>query len=141
MIASDKNPQWWTNEHSSTWDRVKAAFKRDWEQTKADFSSSAGRDIGQDVGDTVKQAAGKQAIPPLSQPNPDDASRSWERDEPALRYGYGARSHYQSSHADWDDRLESKLKEEWNDLKSGRTWDEVKSSVRRGWDNARQKLS
>jgi hypothetical protein len=26
------------------------------------------------------------------------------------------------------------MKEEWGDLKSGRTWDEVKAAVRRGWD-------
>ena len=53
-----------------------------------------------------------------------------------MRYGYGASRQY-STDAAWDDRLEAKLKEEWNDLKSGRTWDEMKSAVRRGWDAAR----
>ncbi len=33
-------PQWWTDQHTSTWDRVKEALRRDWEQTKADLSSS-----------------------------------------------------------------------------------------------------
>jgi hypothetical protein len=124
------NPKWWNEEHESTWGRVKAAMKRDWEQTKADVSSK-GRDLDQDVGDTVKQAAGKQAIPPMNQANKDEGD-DWNRAEEGYRYGVGARSQYGDSQ--WDDKLEGKLKEEWGDMKSGRTWDEVKSSVRRGWE-------
>lgn len=124
------NPKWWNEEHDSTWSRVKAAMKRDWEQTKADLSSK-GRDLDQDVDDTVKQAAGKQAIPPLSQPNDD-----WNRVEEGYRYGVGARSQYNES--EWDDRMESKLRDEWGDMKSGRTWDEVKAAVRRGWERVRK---
>jgi hypothetical protein len=120
------NPKWWNDEYESTWSRVKTAMKRDWEQTKADVSSK-GHDMDQDVDDTVKQAAGKQAIPPMGMKNPDD-------DEDALRYGAGARKHYESAHREWDDRVESKMREEWTDLKTGRTWDEVKAAVRRGWD-------
>lgn len=123
------NPKWWNEEHDSTWERVKAAMKRDWEQTKADLSSK-GQELDQDVGDTVKQAAGKQPIPPEGVPNPED--------EDALKYGVGAREHYGNAYRDWDDRLEGRLKEEWGDLKSGRTWDEVKTSVRRGWDRVRK---
>jgi hypothetical protein len=129
------NPKWWNEEHESTWSRVKAAMKRDWEQTKADVSSK-GRELDQDVDDTVKQAAGKQAIPPLSQPNRDDDD--WDRVEEGYRYGVGARSQYGAQHAEWDDRVESKLREEWRDMKSGRTWDEVRSAVRRGWDRVRK---
>jgi len=129
------NPKWWNDEHESTWTRVKAAMKRDWEQTKADVSSK-GRDLDQDVGDTVKQAAGKQPIPPLSQKTRDEDD--WDTAEEGVRYGVGARSQYGSSYHDWDDRLEGKLREEWRDMKSGRTWDEVKSSVRRGWDRVRK---
>ena len=130
------NPTWWNDEHTSAWDRVKAAMKRDWEQTKADFHR--GKDLDQNVADTVKQAVGKQPIPPADQPNPPDAGddKEWQRVEPTYRYGVGARHQYKD-HADWDDRLEGKLKEEWSDLKSGQTWDEVKSVVRRGWDRAR----
>lgn len=126
------NPKWWNEEHESTWGRVKAAMKRDWEQTKADVSSK-GRELDQDVDDTVKQAMGKQAIPPISQPN-KNADDDWKRAEEGYRYGVGARSQYGRDYTDWDDRLEGKLKEEWRDMKSGRTWDEVKSAVRRGWD-------
>jgi SAM-dependent methyltransferase len=127
-------PKWWNQEHDSAWDRVKDAMKRDWEQTKSDLTRGRkGTDLDQDVGDTVKQAAGKSPIPPMSQRTPPDVDdKDWKNVEEDHRYGVGARAQY-GDH-DWDDRLESKLKEEWNDLKSGRTWDEVKSSVRRGWD-------
>jgi hypothetical protein len=130
------NPKWWNEEHESTWSRVKAAMKRDWEQTKADFSKTKGRELDQDVDDTVKQAAGKQPIPPLSQPNRDDDD--WDRVEEGYRYGVGARSQYGTQYNDWDDGLEGKLREEWRDMKSGRTWDEVKAAVRRGWDRVRK---
>ncbi len=141
------NPKWWNDQHTSAWDRVKSAMKRDWEQTKADFSKR-GRELDQDVDDTVKQMAGKQPIPPRGQPNVEQPSTRvratkdsdwdsrWENVEPEYRYGVGARNHYASDN-DWNDRVESKLKEEWNDLKTGRTWDEVKDRVRRGWDRGR----
>lgn len=129
------NPKWWNEEHESTWSRVKAAVKRDWEQTKADLSSG-GRDLDQDVGDTVKQAMGKQAIPPLSQPNTD--AEEWDRVEEGYRYGVGARSQYGNQYNDWNEGLEGKLREEWRDMKSGGTWDEVKNAVRRGWDRVRK---
>src|SRR5688500_2038098 len=124
------NPKWWNEEHESTWTCVKAAMKRDWEQTKADMSSK-GRDIDQDVDDSVKQAAGKQPIPPMGMRNVDD---DFDRDESGYRYGAGARKHYGTAYPEWDDRVEGKMREEWNDMKTGRTWDEVKAAVRRGWD-------
>ena len=42
---------------------AKEALKRDWEQTKSDMPGMEGRDLDQDVDDTVKQAAGKEPIP------------------------------------------------------------------------------
>lgn len=128
-LMTTKNPSWWNNTHDSAWDRVKAAFKRDWEQTKADLSSK-GRDLDQNAADTLKQAAGKDPVPPANVPNRKEDT--WEDVEPSYRYGVGARS--QHGNSDWDDRVESKLREEWTDLKSGRTWDEAKGWVRRAWD-------
>jgi hypothetical protein len=52
--------------------KVKEALKRDWEQTKHDVSKKSGRDLDQDVGDTLKQATGKEPIPPAGVPNLDD---------------------------------------------------------------------
>jgi hypothetical protein len=139
--AMQNQPKWWSEKHTSAWDRVKAAMKRDWEQTKADVSSK-GRELNQDAGDTIKQAAGKQPIPLASVANPPDAGdiesgkdSDWNRVESSYRYGVGAREQY--GNEDWNDRVESKMREEWNDLKSGRTWDEVKAAVRRGWDRAK----
>ncbi len=125
-------PKWWSQDHDSAWDRVKDAMKRDWEQTKSDLTGGRkGTDLDQDVGDTVKQMAGKDTA---STPDVDD--KDWKRVEGDHQYGVGARHYHKDS--DWNDGVENKLKEEWTDLKSGRTWDEVKSSVRRGWDRAKK---
>jgi hypothetical protein len=218
--AGTTRPQWWTDKHTSTWDRVKAALRRDWEQTKADFSSDR-PDLNQEIGDTVKQSVGKQPIPPLSvKTRPDDpmdmakrvadqiqdrgkaqqevvkaqteaaavqvktqgkiaseqqaaqekiaelrndasqkiaevqqkasekvaeaekkvaekgaAVRDWNQVEPAVRYGYGARSQYADSPV-WDDQLETRLRNEWTQLKNGTSWDDARSHVRHGWESA-----
>ena len=133
-------PSWWNEKHEGTWDRIKGAVKRDWEQTKADVSSK-GHELNQGVGDTVKQAAGKEPFPPGNLPNPPkrDNDDSWEDAEPSYRYGVGARSQYGAEHPSWSERLESKLSEEWTQLKNGRTWAEVKSAVHRAWDHDKAK--
>jgi hypothetical protein len=134
-------PSWWNENHEGTWDRIKSALKRDWEQTKADVSSK-GHELNQGVGDTVKQAAGKESIPPGNLPNPSTKAskdaETWEDVEPSYRYGVGARAEHGSTSASWDDRVESKLREEWSQLKSGQTWDEVKGSVRHAWDRVKK---
>jgi hypothetical protein len=134
-MSQYKTPSWWQESHSSGWDRTKEALRRDWEQTKADVSDG-GRELNQDVGDTLKQAAGKEAIPPGNQPNPPD---SWDDVEPAVRYGYGARQYYEGK--DWNDDLESRLKEDWSSSGSGSSWERVKSAVRRGWDGVKRAAS
>src|SRR4051812_7948530 len=57
MATTDTNPQWWNDTHTSGWERVKSAMKRDWEQTKADLTKTKGHELRQDVPDTVRQAA------------------------------------------------------------------------------------
>ena len=89
------NPAWWTDEHSSRWERVKNAFRRDWEQTKYDLGSDQASDLQQSASDTFRQAAGKQP------------QRGFDDLEPAFRYGYGARSQYGSSA--WDADTERRL--------------------------------
>lgn len=246
-------PQWWTDKHTSTWDRVKEALRRDWEQTKSDFSVSEGTDLNQDVGDTIKQAAGSAPIPPPTvQTRPDDArdaakraekelkARSdaqekvidaqtdaavaqvraqgkvaheqqvarekiageqrklgeveaearektakaerdarekvarqhekiaevradasqkvaeirqeanekvadaqrtmgekmadWNRVEPAVRYGYGARAQYADAPG-WDE-AEQRLEREWTQLRGNASWNDARPHIRRGWDAA-----
>ena len=55
-------PGWYTEEHDNAWERVKAAFGNDWEQTKRDFGSKNARELNQDVDDTVKQAVGSDDV-------------------------------------------------------------------------------
>jgi hypothetical protein len=123
-------PGWWREEHDSTWERVKAAFRRDWEQTKNDFSKKHGRDLDQDVGDTLKQAAGKQPIPP----------EDFDTLEPAFRYGHGASAYY-ADREEWDDDTEVRLRSDWDEAGTGRRWDDVRGHVRRGWEWGRRKIS
>jgi hypothetical protein len=129
-------PKWWKPEtHGSGWERVKEALKRDWEQTKSDLHVG-GRDLDQDVGDTVKQMAGKEPVPNSKNLGTD----SWDDVEPAMMYGYGARQQYGSQYNAWDDKLETQLRTEWDGGArgtTGRTWDQVKAHVRRGFERAR----
>jgi len=39
-MSQRRNPTWWNAEYESGWDRVKAAFKRDWDQTKHDMGAN-----------------------------------------------------------------------------------------------------
>ena len=120
-----KNPTWWTKENDSSWERVKAALKRDWDQTKHDFGGNQ-PDTDQQVTDTVKQASGKEAIPPRGEPTFDKAA-------PAYRFGYGARSHYGKKHNTWSPELESQLRNEWSSL-SEDDWDKNSDYVKAGWN-------
>ena len=121
-----RNAKWWTKENDSGWERVKAAFKRDWDQTKHDFGADE-PDTDQNVGNTVKQAAGKQPIPPRGQP-------TYEEVEDAYRFGYGARSHYRQQYANWDPQLEQRLEQDWRETYNDRDWRRYRQLVRRGWD-------
>lgn len=118
---------------------MKDALKRDWEQTKNDFKAG-GRDLDEDVDDTVKQAVGKDAIPSRTQPNepggaPQRTALNWSEVAPIR---YGARAQYGAQHADWNDRLEGTLKMEWGEAKDRgrRAWNEGKDLVRRGYERA-----
>jgi hypothetical protein len=47
------------------------ALERDWEQTKSDLPGLGGKDLDQDVDDTVKQAVGSEPTPSDETPNED----------------------------------------------------------------------
>lgn len=93
--SRNNSPAWWTDEHTSRWDRVKNAFRRDWEQTKYDLGADQAANLQQSASDTVRQAASRQ--PQLGF---DDL-------EPAFRYGYGAQTQYGPSA--WDKEVEQRL--------------------------------
>jgi hypothetical protein len=128
-----KNPQWWTKDNDSAWDRAKAALKRDWDQTKHDVGGKE-PDIKQNVGDTVKQAAGKEPIPPRREPN-------YEKVEPALRFGYGARSHYGSEYPQWNSEIETRLKADWTSANPEADWNEDREAIHRAWDYDEKSLN
>ena len=114
-------PKWWTREDDSAWDRVKAAFKRDWEQTKHDLGGNS-PDLNQDVDDTVGQALGNRPIPA-------PGGENFDENEPAFRFGYGAHRHYHEKFPQWNAKLEEQLKTDW-----GSDWKSHRDAIRRGWD-------
>lgn len=145
MGTSTWHPKWWSEEsHGSAWGRVKDAMKRDWEQTKADLHLG-GKELDQDVDDTLKQVAGKDAIPPAGQKNevggtPVTAGGSitWDDAEHPLAFGHGARQQFGAEHAQWNEGLEQRLEADWSSAMSQsdiqRKWNEVRHLVRRGYD-------
>jgi hypothetical protein len=125
---SYKDPEWWTQENDSAWERVKEAMKRDWDQTKHDLGGRE-PDTNQKIGNTTRQASGKEAIPPRGRP-------TYEELEPAWRFGHGARANYRDEYPEWDDELEQHLKSEWETLSPDRrhTWMQDRAAIRYGWD-------
>ena len=49
--------------------KVERALERDWEQTKSDMPGLKGKNIKQNVTDTVRQASGEQRIPARNRQN------------------------------------------------------------------------
>jgi uncharacterized protein YegP (UPF0339 family) len=49
--------------------RIGRALQRDWEQTKADLPGLHGKDLHQDVDDTIAQATGERQLPAKNKPN------------------------------------------------------------------------
>ncbi len=112
---------WWAPEHTSSWERVKAAFRKDWQQTKAHVGAGTALPEEQRVGDTLAEMSGKTSAP----------IDSFESQEPAFRYGYGAAYHYRDR--EWDPSLERELQSNYGGL-----WDPAKANIRDGWNYARQ---
>src|SRR5579859_1668 len=90
-------PVWYTAEDDSAWDKIKAAFRRDWQQTKHDFGSSV-PDLHQRLSDTIAQATGSEPVPPGNVPtehvnDAEAVDEAMDKDEQAYRYGYAAYRH------------------------------------------------
>lgn len=113
--------KWYTDEDNSTWDRIKTAFRNDWEQTKNDMGVTGTRDIDQDVDDTVKQMAGKQSTARTGPVKFDEA-------EEAFRYGHAANRHFRADHPEWNDTLRDDLKRDYpND------WDRDEAYIKQAY--------
>lgn len=108
-------PKWYTDEHDNGWQRVKAAFGNDWEQTKKDFGSKSARDLGQDVDDTLKQAT--------------TGSDGAENQEQAFRFGYAAQRQYKTQYPTWNNDLETKLRSDY-----GTEFDRDRAFIRHAYE-------
>ncbi|WP_397571923.1 hypothetical protein [Schlesneria sp. T3-172] len=135
MASTSTRPSWYTDEDDTAWSKVKAAFQRDWTQTKHDFGADE-PDLNQEVGDTVGQATGNQPIPPgNTKTRPDSENDIYsDDDESAYRYGYAASRHFDGDE-EWDDELEENLRSEWRDESD---WECSRNAVRRGWCYGKQ---
>lgn len=114
-------PSWYTNDHDSSWERVKSAFRRDWEQTKHDFGSDSARDLDQDAGDTIRQASGSGGS--------DRGADTFDNREPAFRFGHAAQTQYRSQHPTWNDDLESSLRNDY-----GSDFDRHRNDIRYAYE-------
>jgi hypothetical protein len=123
-------PSWWTLQDSSSWDRVREALHRDWDQTKHDLHAG-GHELNQKLSDTVEQAAGTKPMPPIDKANPPKVIGQWEDAETAIGYGYAARDHFGDQHPEWNDDLERRLAADWN---TERPWSEIVRYVRHGYE-------
>ena len=123
-----KNPAWWTAANETAWDRTKAAFKRDWDQTKHDVGANQ-PDTQQNITRTINQAVGTEVIPPRGVANYDDL-------EPAYRFGHGAYDNYSLTFLQWDQDLEDRLEADWDttDPLRVKNWTEDREAIRHGWD-------
>ena len=131
MSVTRTRPEWYTEEDDTAWAKVKAAFRRDWKQTKHDFGGKE-PNLNQQVGDTVSQAVGSKPIPPGNAKTPHSADGKLDAynddDEPAYQYGYAASRHYSDSV--WDEDTELMLQRDWGDQPD---WQRRSDAIRRGW--------
>jgi hypothetical protein len=84
------HPQWWSKSvHGHAFERVRAAMERDWNQTRHELGLG-GHELNQDIGDTTRQAVGKERIPTPEQANPPRVIGAWSEAEVPYGYGYAA---------------------------------------------------
>ena len=135
-MQNTHEPAWWSLAHMTAWERVKEAVRRDWKQTKYDLALSGARPLNQTLGDTVRQAAGREPIPSNDRPNPPRTIGEWEDIERALRFGYTARGHYGSLYPAWSAELASLLSRDWDrtDNVARQSFAEAARWVRRGYE-------
>ncbi len=124
----------------TSWDRVREALRRDWEQTKHDVGIPGGHQLNQEVNDTVEQALGKKAIPNDDRPNPAKVIGSWDEAEVPVGYGYNARQRFLAQYPQWNNELEGRIRNDWEaqvDPRLRAEWDARKESRDRQWDGVK----
>jgi hypothetical protein len=120
----------WMKRHEGSWERVKEALHRDWDQTRHDLHAG-GHELNQKLADTVGQAAGKKSMPPIDVPNPPKIIGRWEDAEIPIGFGYAARRQFGDEFPRWNDALESMLQRFWA---APTPWHDVRHLVRHGYE-------
>jgi len=142
MATTTWQPSWWNQSHGNAWERVKEAVRRDWEQTKHDLHLKGGHELNQDVVDTLKQATGREEIPADDRPNPPKVIGTLHEAELPMGYGYSAHQKYGDEHPFWNERIEAKLRAEWEQANAGLpVWNHVHRWVRHGYEYEQSKKS
>ena len=139
MGTAKWQPKYWTKENAASWESVKDALRRDWEQTKADFHAG-GKKLDQNVVDTVAQAGGAEKIPARGEKNTTETrGRSvWDDVEEPMQYGFAARQNRRNEEFS---AIEGELKADWDDgsREAGERWEDVKRWVRHTYEGSSAK--
>ncbi|MBV9493781.1 MAG: hypothetical protein JOZ54_06015 [Acidobacteria bacterium] len=114
-------PTWYGDDKDTSWNNVKDAFRKDWEQTKHDFGSKTARDLDQDAGDTVREAT-------------TGVRSDFEKHEASFRFGHAARQHYGDKHPAWSNDLETDLRQDY-----GTDYDRDRDYIRHAYEYDRTK--
>lgn len=135
-MTTSKNEDGTSDGHGpSTWERVREALRRDWEQTRHELTGSSGHELNQDAVDTLKQAVGRQPIPLNDAPNPPRVVATWEQAEHAIRFGYEAAQLHAHGYPTWTSHLASMLAKRWSEeQRSAPAWKEMEGFVRHGYE-------
>jgi hypothetical protein len=130
---ADPLPSFWTARQESAWARVKAALRRDWEQTKTDFGLGMAH-LHQSAGDTIRQATGRRPLPG------EETGLDWDLSRHAIRLGYGAASFWSYDRV-WGEALEDRLRVEWTAMATGLPFEDAIPLVRYGWEKGRRDMA
>jgi hypothetical protein len=126
-----KMPSWWTDDVVRDWQQAREAVRRDWAQTRHDLHLG-GHELNQDMGHTLGQAAGAEAIPAIDVANRPEVIATWEDAEVAIGFGYAARTYYGHLHPSWTSELGHKLAKQWKS--DTMSWKTAEILVHHGYD-------
>jgi hypothetical protein len=124
-------PSWWTEAHTSSWEQVKEALRRDWTQTRHDVHLG-GHELNQTAMDTLGQTVGEVAMPPSEVANRPTVIGTWEDAEVAIGFGYAARTNFEDRFPAWCSELESILRHDWKS--DVLPWSKAVGFVHHGYD-------
>jgi hypothetical protein len=129
--VTEHKPGWWTAAHAITWENVKDALHRDWDQTRRDLDLG-GHELNQNMHNTLAQAVGAEAAPAIDVANPPVVIGRWEDAETAIGFGYAARTHYGDRYPAWDLELSRQLAKDWKS--ESMPWKTSEIYIHHGYD-------